>query len=89
MCKKELTEEIMAEERRRKTIVIGHKNPDTDSICCLLYTSNQSRQSDRLAQQGRMHQLRQLVQSHQLAQQGRMHQLRQWHQSHPLAQLRQ
>ena len=23
----------MSEERRRRTIVIGHKNPDTDSIC--------------------------------------------------------
>ena len=26
-------EDIMSEERKRRTIVIGHKNPDTDSIC--------------------------------------------------------
>lgn len=26
-------EEIMLDEKKRKTIVIGHKNPDTDSIC--------------------------------------------------------
>ena len=26
----------MAEERKRRTIVIGHKNPDTDSICSAL-----------------------------------------------------
>ncbi len=26
----------MGEERKRKTIVIGHKNPDTDSICSAL-----------------------------------------------------
>ena len=26
-------EDVMPEERVRKTIVIGHKNPDTDSIC--------------------------------------------------------
>lgn len=26
-------EEIMLDEKKRKTIIIGHKNPDTDSIC--------------------------------------------------------
>ena len=26
-------EEKMAAEKAKKTIVIGHKNPDTDSIC--------------------------------------------------------
>ncbi len=30
----------MAEERRRKTIVIGHKNPDTDSICSAVCYAN-------------------------------------------------
>ena len=28
-------EEKMAAEKAKKTIVIGHKNPDTDSICYL------------------------------------------------------
>ncbi|MDD3253666.1 MAG: putative manganese-dependent inorganic diphosphatase [Lachnospiraceae bacterium] len=30
----------MSEERRRKTIVIGHKNPDTDSICSAICYAN-------------------------------------------------
>ena len=36
----------MEQELKRKTMVIGHRNPDTDSICsaicyaCLLYTSS-------------------------------------------------
>lgn len=33
-------EESMSEERRRKTIVIGHKNPDTDSICSAICYAN-------------------------------------------------
>lgn len=30
----------MAEEKKRKTIVIGHKNPDTDSICSAICYAN-------------------------------------------------
>lgn len=30
----------MSEERRRRTIVIGHKNPDTDSICSAICYAN-------------------------------------------------
>ena len=33
----------MSEERRRRTIVIGHKNPDTDSICSAICYANLKR----------------------------------------------
>ncbi len=32
--------ELMSEEKLRKTIVIGHKNPDTDSICSAICYAN-------------------------------------------------
>ena len=33
-------EEKMAAEKAKKTIVIGHKNPDTDSICSAIGYAN-------------------------------------------------
>ncbi|MEG2699799.1 MAG: DHH family phosphoesterase, partial [Hungatella sp.] len=33
----------MAEYSKRKTIVIGHKNPDTDSICSAICYANLKR----------------------------------------------
>ena len=35
----------MSEERVRKTIVIGHKNPDTDSICSAICYARLKRQA--------------------------------------------
>ncbi|MDO5417969.1 MAG: putative manganese-dependent inorganic diphosphatase [Lachnospiraceae bacterium] len=34
----------MAEEKKRKTLVIGHKNPDTDSICSAICYANLKRE---------------------------------------------
>ncbi|WP_101876608.1 putative manganese-dependent inorganic diphosphatase [Lachnoclostridium edouardi] len=44
----------MAEKRMRKTIVIGHKNPDTDSICsAICYANLKSRLTGQVYQPGR------------------------------------
>ena len=32
--------ETMGQEMKRKTIVIGHRNPDTDSICSAICYAN-------------------------------------------------
>ena len=36
-------EEKMAAEKAKRTIVIGHKNPDTDSICSAICYANLKR----------------------------------------------
>ena len=33
----------MSDSKKRKTIVIGHKNPDTDSICSAICYANLKR----------------------------------------------
>ena len=44
----------MAEKRMRKTIIIGHKNPDTDSICsAICYANLKSRLTGQVYQPGR------------------------------------
>ena len=36
----------MAQKRRKRIYVVGHKNPDTDSICSAIAYANLKRETD-------------------------------------------